>query len=108
MEQLTLQVKGIHWKVGETGFVESDKTSTITGLSLKGRLETVQKDAIDKKTKKPTGEKERSLSKVHIESLRIDKIESEGLVYQDEDNRVELKKADPMAMAVLVVAITTS
>lgn len=90
----TLQVKGIHWKVGETGFVESDKTSTISGLSLKGQLETVQKDAIDKKTRKPTGEKERSLSKVHIESLNIDKIESDGLVYQDEDNRVELKPAD--------------
>ena len=90
----TLQVKGIHWKVGETGFVESDKTSTLRGLKLKGRLETVQKDAIDKKTRLPTGEKERALSKVHIESLGIDRIESEGLVYQDEDNRVELKKAD--------------
>ena len=90
----TLKVKGIHWKVGEKGFVESDKTSTISGLKLQGRLETVQKDAIDKKTKLPTGEKERSLGKVHIESLRIDKIESDGLVYQDEDNRIELKKAD--------------
>lgn len=90
----TLQVKGIHWKVGDTGFVESDKTSTLSGLRLKGRLETVQKDAIDKKTGKPNGEKERSLSKVHVESLGIDRIESDGLVYQDEDNRVELKAAD--------------
>lgn len=89
----SLKVAGIHWKVGETGFVESSKTSTISGVKLKGRLETQKKPVLDEK-KNPTGESKRSLSKVHIETLDVDKIESESLVYQDENNRIELRGAD--------------
>ena len=89
----SLDVSGVHWKVGESGYVESDKRTTITGLRLKGRIRTEQTAA--GKDGKSAGEKERKLSGIHIETLDIDKIESERLVYQDEDSRIELGRADP-------------
>lgn len=86
----TLQVHGVHWKIGEHGFVESDKTSTLSGVRVSATLDTHEVPSKDKK-----GETERELTRAQIKTLHVDKIESEHLIYQDEDNRVELRAADP-------------
>ena len=86
----TLQVHGVHWKIGEHGFVESDKTSTLSGVRVTATLDTREVPSKDKK-----GETERELTRVQIKTFHVDKIESEHLIYQDEENRVELRAADP-------------
>lgn len=92
----SLKLSAIHWKVGEKGFIEANKPSTVTNLKLKGRVETEQVPAKAEPGKAAEPDKtERKLSKLHIERLHIDKVESEHLLYQDEDNRIELKPADP-------------
>ena len=93
----SLRVAGIHWKVGETGFVESNKPSTVSDLALKGRIETREEPvkATPGKAAK-AGATRRAIRKLHIERLHVGKLESEHLVYQDENNRIELRPADPM------------
>jgi hypothetical protein len=92
----SLRVAGIHWKVGESGFVESSKPSTISDLKLKGRIETRPEPAKAAPGKAAqAGETERKISRISIERLHIGKVESEHLVYQDENNRIELRPADP-------------
>ena len=86
----TLQVHGVHWQIGEHGFVESDKTSTLSGVRVSATLDTREVPVKGK-----TDETERELTRVQIKTLHVDKIESEHLIYQDEDNRVELRAADP-------------
>jgi hypothetical protein len=85
-----LQVHGVHWKIGEHGFVESDKTSTLSGVRISATLDTREVPAKGKKD-----ETERELTRVRIKTLHVDKVESEHLIYQDEDNRIELRAADP-------------
>lgn len=89
----SLKVSAIHWKVGKTGYIESDRPTTITGLKLKARLETRLKPgkSIDGKP----AEEERKLTRVHVDSLDIDKVESEKLIYDDGENHVELREANP-------------
>lgn len=84
-----LQVSAIHWKVGEAGYVESTRPSTLTDFKLKGRVETEQAESKDK-----PGTKERKLSRIRIDSLHVGKVESEQLVYHDATTHVELRKAD--------------
>ncbi len=88
-----LRVAGIHWKIGERGFVEADKPCTLSNLSLKGKLKTKLEPGKAKPGQK--AEPERKISAVTIERLHIGKIEAEHLIYQDENNRVELRPADP-------------
>lgn len=90
----SLRVAGIHWKVGERGFVEADKPCTLSDLSLKGKLKTTQVPGKARPGQK--AEPERKLSSVNIERLHVGKVEAEHLVYQDESNRIELRPADPM------------
>lgn len=92
----SLTLKAIHWKVGEKGFVEASKPTTLTGFSMKGKVETRQVPAKAKpgKATKP-GEMEREIAKVRIDSLHVDKVDSQHLIYQDEKHRVELRDADP-------------
>lgn len=92
----SLELKSIHWKVGEKGFVEASKSTTLTGFSMKGKVETRQVPAKAKPGKEvKSGEMEREIAKVHIDTLHVDKVESKHLIYQDEENRVELREADP-------------
>lgn len=86
----TLQVHGVHWKIGEHGFVESNKTSTLSGVRVSATLDTREVPSKDKK-----GETERELTRAQIKTFHVDKIESEHLIYQDENNRIELRAADP-------------
>ena len=88
----SLRVAGIHWKVGERGFVEADKPCTLNNLSLKGKLQTKLEPGKAKPGEK--AEPERRLSGVTIERLHIGKVEAEHLIYQDESNRIELRSAD--------------
>ena len=93
----SLTVAAIHWKVGEKGFVEAKEPSTLTGLKLKGRIETELQPAPAKDAKGgKTPESKRAIKRLHIERLHIDKIESKHLIYQDENNRIELRPADPL------------
>ncbi len=85
----TLQVHGVHWKIGEHGIVESKKTSTLSGVRVTATIDTRQVPSKDKK-----GESEREITRVQIKTLHVDKVESEHLIYQDEDNRIELRAAD--------------
>jgi hypothetical protein len=87
-----LRVAGIHWKVGERGFIEADKPCTLTNLSLIGKLQTKLEPGKAKPGQK--AEPERKISAITIERLHIGKIEAEHLIYQDENNRVELRPAD--------------
>lgn len=89
----SLRVAAIHWKVGERGFIEADKPCTLNNLSLKGKLQTKLEPGKAKPGQK--AEPERKISAVTIERLHIGKIEAEHLIYQDENNRVELRPANP-------------
>jgi len=99
----SLRVAAIHWKVGEKGFVEAKKPTTISDVALKGRVETKLEPAkaAPGKAVKP-GETERKPSRIKIERLHIGKVESEELTYQDENNRIEIRAADPMAEKYMV------
>jgi hypothetical protein len=84
----SLKVFGIHWKVGETGFIESKKTSTLSDLKLKGHVDTRLEPVKAKpgKTVKE-GETERKISRVVIDKMHVGKIESEELTYQMKTTR---------------------
>ncbi|MET4726683.1 hypothetical protein ABIE09_000454 [Lysobacter enzymogenes] len=87
----SLTVFGVHWKVGESGFVESNKPTTLTDFKLKGRIETREVPAKAKPGQ--TAKTEREIGKLRIDSLHVGKVESEELTYQDAENRVELRRA---------------
>ncbi|BAV96961.1 eCIS core domain-containing protein [Lysobacter enzymogenes] len=87
----SLKVAGVHWKVGESGFVESNKPTTLTDFKLKGRIETREVPAKAKPGQ--TAKTERELGKVRIDSLHVGQVDSEELIYQDAENRVELRRA---------------
>ncbi|MEO8659572.1 MAG: DUF4157 domain-containing protein [Bryobacteraceae bacterium] len=84
----TFQVSAIHWKVGKKGFVDADRPATIKDVRLKGRIETRE---VSKPTAEAPDNKERKLSKLKITELHVGSVEAEHLIYQDEDNRIELQ-----------------
>lgn len=84
----SFQVSALHWKVGAKGFVEVDRPATIKDVRLKGRIETRE---VSKPKPEAPDNKERTLSKLKITELHVGSVEAEHLIYQDEDNRVELQ-----------------
>jgi len=81
----TLDVPALHWKVGASGFVEADQPVTIQDVRVKGRVETSQAE---------TGTKQSQVDLLKISELHVGSVQAKHLVYQDEDNRVELGVPD--------------
>jgi hypothetical protein len=91
----SFDVSAMHWKVGKTGFVEADKPVRVLDVRIKARIETEQVPAKGTPAKPAEpGEKERKLKKVKVTNLHVGTVTAEHLVYQDEENRVELKPYD--------------
>jgi hypothetical protein len=85
----SLVVPAMHWSVGKTGFVEADQPVTLSGLHVdaSAKLEDVEAQPTDGAA---SDKKEKRLASAHIKSLRVDKVDARHLVYQDENNRVEI------------------
>ncbi len=97
----SLVVPAIHWKMGAKGYVEADKPVKVEGLRLKGSIETEEVDAKPAKDAKPgeakpgaKPEKETKLKKATIKEFHVDALTGEHLVYQDEENHIEIKPFD--------------
>lgn len=91
----SFDVSAIRWKIGEKGFIEADRPARILDVSVKGKVETEKVPAKAKpgQTIEP-GQTETKLKKLSISRFHVGTISAEHLIYQDEDNRVELKPWD--------------
>lgn len=91
----SFDVSAIHWKIGKKGFIEADQPARIVDVRLKGAVETEKVPAKAKpgETVKP-GETETRLKRISIKHFHVGNVSAEHLVYQDEENRIELKPWD--------------
>lgn len=94
----SLTVPSLHWKVGPTGFVEADEPVTIRGVRVSAiaSLEDAPAKARDTDTD-PAKKTAKRLASATIKTLAIDQVEARHLVYQDEDNRIEIGPPPPGA-----------
>ncbi|MDE2372285.1 MAG: hypothetical protein KGN16_25170 [Burkholderiales bacterium] len=104
------EVPAVHWKIGKTGFVEADRPVALVGVHVKA---SATLDDVDSKA--TPGTKEKQLATATIDELRVDRVSAEHLVYQDEDNRIEvgpppagapayMKDFKPLAIEQIVVS----
>jgi hypothetical protein len=91
----SFDVSGIHWKVGKKGFIEADRPARIVDVTVKGKVETEKVPAKAKPGETVDPEKkETKIKKIAIERFHVGTVSAEHLIYQDEENRIELKPWD--------------
>lgn len=89
----SFEVPAVHWKIGPKGFVEADQPVSIKDVQVAGRVETSQVPA-KSKPGQAADAKETQLDKIKITRLHVGTVEAKHLVYQDDNNHVEIGPSD--------------